>query len=66
MKERLIKYAEIIPIIAGLFIVIVTSAALIGEPVRLVHIIGIVAGAFGAGVGTGAFAAKKHLNKKKL
>jgi len=65
MKEKIKKHAEIIQIITGLFIVIIACSDLIGKPARLVHIIGIVAGAFGAGVGTGVFTAKRRLNKKK-
>lgn len=65
MKEWLKKHAEIIQIITGLIIVIISGTDLIGKPARLAHIIGIVAGAFAAGAGTGVFATKRRAIKKK-
>ncbi len=65
MKEWLKKRAEIIQIITGLIIVMVSGTDLIGKPARLAHIVGIVAGAFAAGAGTGVFVTKRRANKKR-
>jgi hypothetical protein len=66
MKEQIKKHAELIQIISGIIIAAAASADMIGKPARLVNIIGLLAGAFGAGAGTGVLAIKKRFNKKKI
>ena len=64
MKQWLKNHTEIIQAIIALFIAIIAGIDMIGKPTRLVNVIILIAGSFGAGVGLGVFTEKIRTKRR--
>lgn len=53
MRSFFKQYGEVIQVVLGLLIAASAAMDMVGKPVRLVQVIALAAGVFGAGLGAG-------------
>lgn len=60
MRSFFRRYGDVIQVIIGVFVAASAGADMVGKPVRLVQLVALTAGVFGAGLGAGAAIAKRR------
>ncbi len=53
MRSFFRQYGEVVQVVLGLLIAAAAAMDMVGRPVRLVQVIALTAGVFGAGLGAG-------------
>lgn len=63
MRSFFKRYGEVIQVVLGLLIATSAVLDMVGKPVRLVQVITLTAGVFGAGLGAGAAIGRRRATR---
>jgi hypothetical protein len=63
MRAFFKQYGEVVQIVLGLLIAVSAAMDMMGKPVRLVQVIALTAGMFGAGLGAGLAIGKRRAGR---
>ena len=63
MRDFLRRTGPLLQVVIGVAIGATSAADMLGKPARLVTLVGLGAGMFGAGLGLGAILARRRLQK---
>lgn len=63
MRSFFRRYGEVIQVVLGLLIAASAAMDMVGKPVRLVQLVALTAGVFGAGLGAGAAIGRRRASR---